>query len=155
MESLFRPTKLDVDPNAPDARQTFKHRLRILEHFLIAAEAARSEEEPPFDKYGLLINYLGPSVYVYVEDVSSYKEGICILKRAYVRPKNVVFARHLLSTRRQQSNEMLSEFLQALRSLSKECEFAAVSAQEYTEEMIRGAFINCLASPSIRQRLLE
>jgi len=154
MERL-RPTKLDVDSNAPDARQTFKHWLHTLEHFLIAAENAKSEKEPPLDKYGLLINYLAPIVYTYVEGVSSYEEGIGILKRAYVRPKNVIFAWHLLSTRHQQSNETLSEFLQALRSLSKECEFAAVSAQEYTEEMIRDAFINCLASPSIRQDLLE
>jgi len=50
---------------------------------------------------------------------------------------------------------MLSEFLQALRSHSKECEFAAVSAQEHTEEMTRDAFINGLVSPSIRQCLLE
>jgi len=50
---------------------------------------------------------------------------------------------------------MLSKFLQALCSLTKECEFAAVSAQEYTKEMIRDTFKNGLASPSIRQRLLE
>jgi len=58
----------------------------LLNTFVVAAEAARSEEEPPLDKYGLLINYLAPSVYAYVEDVSSYEEGIGILKRAYVRP---------------------------------------------------------------------
>ena len=46
MERLLRPTQLDVDPNAAEARQTFKHWLRTLEHFLIAAQAARSEEEP-------------------------------------------------------------------------------------------------------------
>jgi len=55
----------------------------------------------------------------------------------------------------QQSNETLSEFLQALCDLSKECEFAATSAQEYMEEMIQDAFINGLASFSIRQHLLE
>jgi len=36
--------------------KTFKHWLRILEHFSNAAEAARREEEPPIDKHGLLIN---------------------------------------------------------------------------------------------------
>jgi len=101
MERLLRPTKHDVDPNAPDARQSL-HWLRTLEHFAIAAEAARSEEEPPLDKYGLLINYLAPIVYAYVEDVSSYEEGISILKRVYLRQTNVVFAQHLLSTRCQQ-----------------------------------------------------
>ena len=96
LERLLRPTKLDVDPDAPDARQTLKYWLRTLEHFLTAAEAAVSGEESPLDKYGLLMNYLAPSVCAYVGDVSSYEEGIGILKRVYVRPKNVVFARHLL-----------------------------------------------------------
>ena len=52
-----------------------------------------------------------------------------------MKSPNVIFARHLPSTRRQQSGETLHQFLQDLRKLSKDCKFKAVTA--------------------IRQRLLE
>ena len=41
------------------------------------------------------------------------------------------------------------------KTLAKDCSFTAAVANEYREEMIRDLFINSLASPSIRQRLLE
>ena len=55
---------------------------------------------------------------------------------------NVVFARHLLSTRRQQSGEILDQFIQDLRKLSKDRKFKAVTAEQYREELVRDAFIN-------------
>ena len=72
-----------------------------------------------------------------------------------MKSPSVIFARHLLSTRRQQSGETLDQFLQDLRKLSKDCKFKAVTAEQYREELIRDAFIKGLFSPAIRQRLLE
>ena len=48
----------------------------------------------------------------------------------------------------------LSEFLQDLRRLSKDCNFKNVSAEHYREELVRDSFINGLLSPLIHQRLL-
>ena len=45
--------------------------------------------------------------------------------------------------------------MQALQSLSKDCQFCEVSANEYREEAVRDAFINSLHDSEIRQRLLE
>ena len=73
----------------------------------------------------------------------------------YITPKNEIFARHLLATRRQQAGESLDEFLNVLKRLSKDCNFKAVSAENYQKEMIRDAYINGLLSQHIRQRLLE
>ena len=39
--------------------------------------------------------------------------------------------------------------------LSKECNLKNVTAEQYREELIRDSFINGIASPLIRQRLLE
>ena len=61
----------------------------------------------------------------------------------------------MLATRRQKPGETLTEFLQDLRKLSKNCNFKNVTAEQYREELIRDSFINGLLSPSIRQRLLE
>jgi len=66
-----------------------------------------------------------------------------------------VFARHLLATRRQLPGESLHQFLQVLKTLSKDCSFRAVTAEQYRWELERDAFINGLASAAVRQRLLE
>ncbi|XP_042221873.1 uncharacterized protein LOC121866319 [Homarus americanus] len=56
--------------------------------------------------------------------------------------------------RRQQPGEFLDKFLQELRKLSKDCNLKAVAAEQYREQLIRDSFINVIASPLIRQRLL-
>ena len=38
-----------------------------------------------------------------------------------MKPKNEIFARHLLSMRKQQENESIAEYLQELRQLSQDC----------------------------------
>jgi transposase InsO family protein/uncharacterized protein YqgQ len=52
-------------------------------------------------------------------------------------------------------NETLTEYLQALRVLSKDCNFQDVSAVRHRDEFIRDAFISGIQSSAIRQRLLE
>ena len=66
-----------------------------------------------------------------------------------------MFARHLLANRRQLPGEPLQQFLQVLKSLSKDCFFRAVTAEQYRWELVRDAFINGLPSADVRQRLLE
>ncbi|XP_077971774.1 uncharacterized protein LOC144425880 [Styela clava] len=78
-----------------------------------------------------------------------------ILRKHYQRKKNIIYARHTLATRIQLSSETISEFSQALRSLAKDCNFKAVSAEQLREEALRDALITGLCSANIRQRLLE
>ena len=68
---------------------------------------------------------------------------------------NEIFARHQLATRKQSPSEDLSEFMLALKNLSKDCLFTDVTAKVYAEEYVRDAFITGLCSQSIRTRLLE
>jgi len=72
-----------------------------------------------------------------------------------VKPTNEVFARHRLAARRQEPGESLDVYFCALKILSKECNFKAVTATQHCEEYIRDAFISGFQSPAIRQRLLE
>ena len=62
--------------------------------------------------------------------------------------KNEIFARHVLATRRQQASETLDEYLRALKTLSKDCNFKSVTATQYCEESIRDAIItgSCLSA---------
>ena len=78
-----------------------------------------------------------------------------MLQGLYVKPTNIIYNRHVLATRQQNGGETIDYYMQHLEKLSKNCEFAAVSGEQYRREYIRDAFINGLASHSIRQRLLE
>lgn len=49
----------------------------------------------------------------------------------------------------------MDEFLQALKTLAKDCQFKDATATVYRDEAVRDAFITGLQSTSIRQRLLE
>ena len=107
------------------------------------------------DKLKFLVNCTSTTIFDFVEDCTTYEEAKQILQELYAKSENKIFARYLLSTRRQQSGESLTEFLQELKKLSEDCNFEAVSAEKYWEEMIRDAFINGTSSPLIRQKLLE
>ena len=72
-----------------------------------------------------------------------------------MKPANEIFARHLLATRKQQPNEILDEFLQSFKALSRDCNFKNADAVIYRGECVRDSFISRLASNTIRQRLLE
>ena len=78
-----------------------------------------------------------------------------VTRLIYIKPKNEIFARYLLSTRKQDPGETLDQFLQQLKTLAKDCNFKATSAEEASDDAIRDAFISGLLSCNIRQRLLE
>ncbi|MGL4482017.1 MAG: RNase H-like domain-containing protein, partial [Lactococcus garvieae] len=83
-----------------------------------------------------------------------YESAISTLESLYVKPKNEIFARHVLSSTKQ-DGQTLDQFLQKLKSLSKECNFRAVTAEQARDDAIRDAFISGIDSNQIRQRLLE
>ena len=157
MDDFLKPKDLVTLLEDPEAAAAFKCWLATFETFLQTVEARQAAINPDAEvnRKGLLVKFLSPVVYSYVEDCETYDEALVILKRVYVKRKNDVFARHLLATRKQRTAESLQQFLQALKLLSKDCTFQAVSAEQYREELTRDAFINRLNSQGIRQRLLE
>jgi len=157
MDHFLKPKDLETSTEDPEAATAFKYWLSTFETFLQTVEARQAaiNHDVEVNRKGLLVNFLSPVVYSYVEDCETYEEALVILKRVYVKRKNDVFARHLLATRKQRTAESLQQFLQALKLLSKDCTFQAVSAEQYCEELIRDAFINGLNSQGTRQRILE
>ncbi|XP_053648711.1 uncharacterized protein [Cherax quadricarinatus] len=149
MERLLKPERLDCDPSLSTAAQEWKHWFKTFENFLGALP------ETDLDKLSLLINFVSPKIYEAISECNTYEDAIKTLKSQYIKPTNEIFARYRLATRRQQIDESLEEYLQALKILGKDCHFQAVTAAQYCEESIRDAFISGLQSPIIRQRLLE
>lgn len=150
---ILKPKELSCDPNAPDSSKIFKFWLRTVEDFI--ASLQESSPGDSINKVRIIISCLSPEIYPFVEDILDYEEIVDVLQKTYIKRKNNVYARYLLLSRQQNPNESISAYLQALKTLAKDCTFSSVSAECYRNELIRDSFINGLISPTIRQRLLE
>ena len=122
----MKPDRLGVDPNSSDAAKIYKHWLRTFNNFIDSVLSIISGSSTPVDKLNLLINYTEPIVYDFVSECVSFDEALRTLESIYVKLKNVIFARHLLSMRKQKSGENLDQFLNNLKTLAKDCNFSAV-----------------------------
>ena len=142
----MKPERLDLDPNAPNAAKEWRHWRRTFDNFIIECGI-----DPVPNKHRIITNLISANVYEHVGNCTDFQSVIDTLDNMLVKSSNVISARHLLSTRRQQSGETLDQFFQDLRKLSKDGKFKANTV----EELVRDAFINGLFSPAIRQRLLE
>ena len=150
MDKYLRPGRFDCPHDDPAAASQFTHWLKTFSNFI-----ALLPKEPSLDKLQVLINFIAPSIYEYITDVKDFDEALSTLSSLYIRPKNEVFARHALHTRKQLPTESINQFLNALKFLARDCNFNNVSANQYQEESIRDVFVSGLSSPIIRQRLLE
>ena len=149
MDKELKPDRFDVNPNIADAAKRWRHWLLTFENFI----AILPDES--MNKLQILTNFVSPDVFALFCEASSYEEAIGTLKTLYLKTPNEIFARNSLASRKQLSGETLDEYLQALKTLSKECNFRQVTASEYRDEAIRDAFISGLTSNNIRQRFLE
>ena len=149
MDKHLRPSRFNAEPNHASSEREWKHWHRTFSNFLTTIDSQRP------DKLNTLINYVSADIYEHIADATSYNNAITILQNMYVKPRNDIFNRHLVASRRQSEGETLDQYIQELTKLSKECNFAAVSADQYRQEYIRDSFINGLHSREIRQRLLE
>ena len=147
MEKLLQPERFNVDSNAPNSAKAWTHWYKTFDNFM------ESLTDP--NKLKLLTNFISPDIYAYIMDCTTFEQAINILKNIYVKPKNEIFARHVLAIRYQQQGESMDSYFQELRSLAKDCNFVAVNAATYADESIRDSFISGIQSPLIRQRLLE
>ena len=146
MDKLLRPSRFDCDPSFTGAEKEWKHWYKTFENCF-------STVIDP-DKLMLLTNYVSPAVRN-IADSTTYETAIQLLKDLYVTRNNVIYARHVLATRKQQPHESLDAYVQVLNKISKTCEFAAVDAEKNRQDYVRDSFINGILSKEIRQRLLE
>ena len=85
MDKLLRPEKLETEPNSSNAAQHWKHWYRSFKNFLDAAKATEAQ-----NRLNLLVNYVSPSIYVYISESLTYDDAIGVLESLYIKPKNEV-----------------------------------------------------------------
>ena len=75
MNKLFKPSKLDLDPNSTSAAMSeWKHCHRSLEYYVDDVEASATEERERLDKLKILTNCVSHQISSYIEKCESYEE---------------------------------------------------------------------------------
>ena len=149
MDHLLRPSTFDVEPSATGATKRWLHW-----HCTFKNLMSNLTTEQQNCKLQILINYISPTVYEYISECATYDDAIATLTSIYNKPKNIIFARHLLATCKQDGHTF-DQYLQTLKTLAKDCDFKDVTALQYKDDCIRDAFIAGLSDGRVRQRLLE
>ena len=153
MERVLKPERFDTEPGKATSEQAWKHWKKTFDYFTDNFTGTNALDDTK--KLAALTNCVSPYVFTFISAADKFTDAITILEGIYVRPRNEVYARHLVSSRKQQDHESVDEFMNALDLLAKDCSFADVTADVYRDEFIRDAFVRGLKSPEIRQRLLE
>ena len=82
MDKLLKPKDLDVLPTDSNAASVFKYWIATFESFLQAAETGQVaiDTSVEVNRRGLLVNFLTPSAYQYIEDRETYEAVVAELK---------------------------------------------------------------------------
>lgn len=169
MDKILRPERFDAVPSTTGADKAYTHWKRTFDGFLssitsLAPPATPADGTAPdpaaiaaieTKKLNVLVNFISSDVYEYIAECNDFTTAITTLETMYIVPKNEIFSRHLLATRKQQPSETLDSYLNALKLLAKDCQFEAVTREQHKNGYIRDSFINGLVDKSIRSRLLE
>ena len=92
---------------------------------------------------------------VVVAEEDNYDRALAVLQGIFVKPPNVIAARHEWRMCKQEAVESVDQFVMRLEQLRKKCDFQNVTTQGYKLERMRDALIAGLSSTAIRLRLLE
>lgn len=153
LERLLRPDKFDVDPGTSAADLKYQHWKETFTNYI----AVENDSTKVTDniKLKILLNNVSPNVYSYIRESKDYSTALSVLDKIYLKSKNEIHARYMLTSTKQRPDQTVSEFLRTLQHLAFDCDFKTVNAEQYRNEYIRDAFIAGIYSPKIRQRLLE
>lgn len=147
-KSYLKPERLSTTLDDPLSAQKWTHWIKTFENFT-------NSLPEDVDKLHVLHNFVSATIFEYIADANTYDNAIATLESVFVKPKNEIFSRHNLFSRKQKQDETIKVYVNSLNVIAQDCNFRNVTAREYRQEYIRDAFINGLSSSNIRQRLLE
>ena len=117
MERLLRPEKFNTLHTDPNAEKKWKYWKRCFNNFLGKLPPPRQpnegeersivEAEQDTLKLELLINYVEPDIYEYFCEETQFGTAMTVLDGLYEKPVNIVYARHLLSTQKQEPGQSI------------------------------------------------
>ena len=93
MDKVLRSERLETDPNSGEASKEWLHWKRTFDNFLAVLPQTN------LDKLSVLANFVSPSIFQDIEECTQYGAGVGILQALLLKPRNEIFARHILATR--------------------------------------------------------
>ena len=149
------PNRLELNMSAPDSNDKWLHWRDMFEGFLLELQSSSTLALTGSQKLTLLLHHISTPIYKCLSRCQNYDAAMSTLDGMFIKKKNSNFARNLLATWRQETEESLELYLQNLKTLSRDCDFTALAASQVRDITIRDAFISGVRSNHIRQRMLE
>ena len=152
MERYLKPNRLELDTSDPDSNDKWLHWSDMFEGFLSELQSSSTSALTGSQKLTLLLHDISTPIDKCLSRCQNYDAAISTLDGTFIKKKNSIFARYLLATRHQETEEL---YLQNLKILSHDCDFTALTTSQARDIAIRDAFISGVMSNQIRQRMLE
>ena len=127
----------------------------MFEGFLSELQSSSTSALTGSLKLTLLLYHISTPIYKCLSGCQKYNAAISTLDGMFIKKKNSIFARYLLATRHQETEESLELYLQNLKIFSRDCDFTALTASQARDIAIRDVFISGVRSNQIRQRMIE
>ena len=127
----------------------------MFEGFFSELQSSSTSALTGSQKLTLLLHHISTPIYKCLSRCQNDNAAISTLDGMFIKKKNSIFARYLLATRRQETEESLELYLQNLKILSRDCDFTAWTASQARDIALRDAFISGVRSNQIRQRMLK
>ena len=70
------------------------------------------------NKLKVLTGYLSAHIYKLISEETTYESARTTLQNLFVKPKNEIYARHMLATAKQDTGESVNEFILRINKLS-------------------------------------
>lgn len=149
MDKYLKPESLDIDASDPGTTEKWNHYKTLFGSYIAAIETSFLTRISVTEKLTPLFHHVYTLVYINISSCGDYKTAVVILEEFDERKKKkkTIFASHLLSARKQQSEENLDQHLQAFKLGTAT---SSLTAYQVRVEFISDTFINEISSQQIK-----
>lgn len=167
VKTLYQPQALTFETFDENV-EIFDNYAHRLENFLKLNGLTADDAETESRKVMVLINCLGPKHYQLLSNLTSpdlpatktYTELMQLLKEHLSPRTNVLTEQHKFLSRAQRNGESISNYINALKELSKSADFKTSCADANCKKsvinlLLRAQFIRGLQDSEIREKILQ
>jgi len=145
------PVLLSANPEDPNAEAEYEKWAMMAQRFLINLPATYTPE----DRMAILSTGLSASNFMIVKRINDVDEALTALRSAFLKRRNLLIVREKLHTARQEPGEDIKTFFRRCLTLSQDCEYESVTAEENVLQNARDAFAVGLRNPIVKARVME
>ena len=97
MGRTLKPQTLELESSDPDAGKKLTHWIRCVTSFIKSMD---TDKDDPVDHLEVLIQLVSHQLYELIEEAANFDAAIKILKDQFIKSPNIIYARHMLITKK-------------------------------------------------------